>query len=93
VYDWIDQDLGNTTRPVKFVLGHAPAWSYCSNAPGYNGCINYGNNFVEDLLDPNERPRPHSICTPLTFSGQSCRMVCRRWSPTMTICSANYWSC
>lgn len=60
VYDWIDQDLANTTRPIKFVFGHEPAWSYCSNAPGYNGCINFGNNFTEDLLDPNERPRPHS---------------------------------
>ena len=60
VYDWIDQDLATTTRSIKFVFGHEPAWSYCSNAPGYNGCINFGNNFTEDLLDPNERPRPHS---------------------------------
>ncbi|MEZ4726070.1 MAG: Ig-like domain-containing protein [Caldilineaceae bacterium] len=60
LYNWIDQDLTATTRPIKLVIGHEPAWSFCSNAPGYNGCINYGNNFIEDLLDPNERPRPHS---------------------------------
>jgi cysteine-rich repeat protein len=60
MYDWIDQDLANTTRPIKFVLGHAPAWSYCSQAPGSNGCINYGNNFIEDLLDPGKRPRSHA---------------------------------
>ena len=60
MYEWLDQDLASTTRPIKFVFGHAQAWSYCSNAPGYNGCINFGNNFTEDLLDPNERPRPYS---------------------------------
>lgn len=60
MYDWIDQDLTSTNRSVKIVIGHEPAWSYCSNTPGNNGCINFGNNFVEDLLDPGERPRPHA---------------------------------
>jgi cysteine-rich repeat protein len=60
LYDWIDQDLSNTNRPIKIVIGHEPAWSYCSDVAGNNTCINYGNEFTEDLLDPGERPRPHS---------------------------------
>lgn len=60
MYDWIDQDLTNTNRPIKIVIGHEPAWSYCSNTPGYNACVNYGNEFTEDLLDPGVRPRPHA---------------------------------
>jgi cysteine-rich repeat protein len=57
MYNWIDQDLTATTRPIKIVIGHEPAWSYCSNAPGFNGCA---TDFPEDLLVPSERPRPHS---------------------------------
>lgn len=60
MYDWIDQDLTKTNRPLKIVIGHEPAWSYCSSTPGYNACINYGNEFTEDLLDPGARPRPHA---------------------------------
>ncbi|MCE7983553.1 MAG: hypothetical protein DYG89_20460 [Caldilinea sp. CFX5] len=60
LYTWIDQDLTATTRPIKIVIGHEPAWSYCSGTPGNNVCINYGNEFTEDLLDPGLRPRPHS---------------------------------
>jgi cysteine-rich repeat protein len=59
MYEWIDQDLTNTNRPIKIVVGHEPAWSYCGNAPGYNGCITY-NDFFEDYLNPGHRPRPHS---------------------------------
>lgn len=60
LYDWINQDLSNTTKPVKMVIGHEPAWSFCSDEGGNNGCINYGNDFTEDLLNPSLRPRPHS---------------------------------
>lgn len=63
LYEWIDQDLANTNRPIKIVVGHEPAWSYCSNTPGNNVCVNYGNDFTEDILDPGERPRPYDNAT------------------------------
>jgi len=61
---WIDQDLAATDRPIKFVFGHEPAWSYCSNRPGYGGSqcpVGHPDN-----LDPPYRPRPYSTTGPWT---------------------------
>lgn len=60
LHDWIDQDLAATDKRMKFVVGHVPAWPFCSEAPGHSTCISYGNDFGEDVLSPSERPRPHS---------------------------------
>ena len=62
--DWIDQDLASTDRPLKFVIGHEPAWSHCSNRAGYGGSscpIGHPDN-----LDPPFRPRPYSTTGPWT---------------------------
>ena len=55
---WIDQDLTQTTRPMRFVFGHEPAWSFCSNLGGYGG--DYCPVGTEDNQQPPYRPRPHS---------------------------------
>jgi cysteine-rich repeat protein len=58
LYTWIDQDLAQTTQPVKFVAGHEPAWPYCSSEPGYGGDFCPGTEV--DNLTPAFRPRPYS---------------------------------
>ncbi len=37
LHAWIDQDLSETDKPIRFVFGHEPAWSYCSELTGYGG--------------------------------------------------------
>jgi cysteine-rich repeat protein len=56
--DWIDQDLVQTDRPVRFVFGHEPAWSYCSTTPGCGG--DYCPGGYVDNQNPPRRPRPYS---------------------------------
>ena len=58
LYDWLAQDLTQTTKPIKFVFGHAPAWSYCSTVAGYGGNFCPTSNI--DNLNPANRPRPYS---------------------------------
>jgi len=55
---WIDEDLTQTTRPMRFVFGHEPAWSYCSDIPGSGG--DYCRVGSIDNQEPPYRPRPHS---------------------------------
>jgi hypothetical protein len=55
---WIDQDLAQTTQPVKFVAGHEPAWSYCSNLAGFGGDFCDSTNV--DNQTPASRVRPYS---------------------------------
>ena len=55
---WIDQDLENTDRDLKFVIGHEPAWSYCSSLAGYGGSFCPAGHI--DNLTPAYRPRPYS---------------------------------
>ncbi len=55
---WIDQDLAQTTKPIRFVFGHEPAWSYCSNVGGYGG--EYCPVGSIDNLSPAARARPYS---------------------------------
>lgn len=55
---WIDEDLAQTTKPMRFVFGHEPAWSYCSNVPGSGG--SYCPVGSIDNQSPAYRPRPHS---------------------------------
>jgi cysteine-rich repeat protein len=62
LYAWIDQDLSATDRPVRFLFGHEPAWSYCSNVEGSGG--QYCPPGHPDNLDPPRRPRPYSQFTP-----------------------------
>lgn len=69
LYDWIDQDLAATTQPIKVVIGHEPAWSYCSEVQGNNACVNFGNDFDEDMLVPGRRPRPYSPSGIAWFEG------------------------
>ena len=57
-YNWIDQDLAATTKPIKFVFGHEPAWSYCSNLDGYGGSFCPIGSV--DNQNPAYRPRPYS---------------------------------
>jgi cysteine-rich repeat protein len=56
--DWIDQDLAQTDRLIKFVFGHEPAWSYCTSEPGYGGDFCPVGSI--DNLNPAFRPRPYS---------------------------------
>ena len=58
LYQWVDQDLAQTTQPIKFVFGHEPAWSYCSNEPGYGGPYCDLSNI--DNQNPASRARPYS---------------------------------
>lgn len=58
LYDWIDRDLAASTKPLKFVFGHEPAWSYCSNLPGYGGDFCPADNI--DNQTPAYRTRPYS---------------------------------
>jgi cysteine-rich repeat protein len=58
VYQWIDQDLAQTTKPVKFVFGHEPAWSYCSDLSGFGG--DYCDQTNPDNQTPPNRTRPYS---------------------------------
>ena len=55
---WLEEDLTQTTRPVRFVFGHEPAWSFCSDLGGYGG--DYCPIGHEDNQEPPYRPRPHS---------------------------------
>ena len=57
-YNWIDSDLAATTKPIKFVFGHEPAWSYCSNLDGYGGSFCPIGSV--DNQNPAYRPRPYS---------------------------------
>jgi hypothetical protein len=59
---WIDQDLSQTSQPVKFVAGHEPAWSYCSSDPGYGGEFCPQDNI--DNQTPAARVRPYSTTGP-----------------------------
>ena len=43
---------------MKFVIGHEPAWSYCSSLAGYGGSFCPATNI--DNLTPAYRPRPYS---------------------------------
>jgi cysteine-rich repeat protein len=56
--NWIEQDLSGTERPVRFVFGHEPAWSYCSTTPGCGG--EYCPVGSVDNQNPPRRPRPYS---------------------------------
>jgi cysteine-rich repeat protein len=58
LYQWIDQDLAQSSKPMKFVFGHEPAWSYCSNAPGYGG--DFCPPTDQDNQTPGSRVRPYS---------------------------------
>jgi cysteine-rich repeat protein len=58
LYSWIDQDLARTTKPMKFVFGHEPAWSFCSNLGGYGG--EFCPLTDVDNQNPAFRPRPYS---------------------------------
>lgn len=58
LYSWIDQDLAETNMPIRFVFGHEPAWSYCSNLGGYGGEFCPIGHI--DNLDPPRRPRIYS---------------------------------
>ena len=58
LYQWVDQDLATTTQPIKFVFGHEPAWSYCSNLPGFGGDFCPTTNI--DNQTPASRVRPYS---------------------------------
>jgi len=62
LYQWIDQDLAQSTKPVKFVFGHEPAWSYCSDLPGYGGDFCPVTNI--DNQTPASRVRPYSTTGP-----------------------------
>jgi len=55
---WIDQDLAQSSKPVKFVFGHEPAWSYCSNQSGYGG--DFCPPTDQDNQTPGSRVRPYS---------------------------------
>lgn len=55
---WIDQDLAQSSKPVKFVFGHEPAWSYCSNESGYGG--DFCPPTDQDNQTPSTRVRPYS---------------------------------
>jgi cysteine-rich repeat protein len=58
IYQWVDQDLSQTTQPIKFVFGHEPAWSYCSNLAGYGG--DFCDQTNVDNQTPPARTRPYS---------------------------------
>jgi cysteine-rich repeat protein len=58
LYQWIDQDLAQTSKPLKFVFGHEPAWSFCSNLGGYGG--EFCPLSDVDNQNPAFRPRPYS---------------------------------
>ena len=58
LYQWVDQDLTETTQPIKFVFGHEPAWSYCSNLSGFGGDFCLDTNI--DNQTPASRMRPYS---------------------------------
>ena len=62
LYDWIDQDLAQTTRPLKFVFGHEPAWSYCSTENGFGGTSCPVGSL--DNQNPPQRRRPYSSLGP-----------------------------
>jgi hypothetical protein len=58
LYDWIDQDLFLTDRPIKFAFGHEGAWPFCSILPDCGGedCpVGHPDN-----QNPPYRPRPYS---------------------------------
>jgi cysteine-rich repeat protein len=55
IHDWVDQDLGQTNKPFKFVFGHTPIWSYCSTVGGYGG--EYCPIGHPDNQDPPNRTR------------------------------------
>jgi cysteine-rich repeat protein len=58
LHDWVDQDLAATDKPIKFVFGHEPAWSYCSNLEGKGGSSCPSGSI--DNQDPPYRQRPYS---------------------------------
>jgi cysteine-rich repeat protein len=62
LYNWIDADLAATDRPARFVFGHEPAWSYCSDQAGYGGTACPGGHI--DNQTPYYRPRPYSAMGP-----------------------------
>ena len=57
---WIDQDLENTDRDLKFVIGHEPAWSYCSSLAGYGGSFCPAGHIdnLTPAFGPGPIPRP-----------------------------------
>ena len=55
---WIDADLSATDKPLKFVVGHEPAWPFCSSLGGYGGSFCPSTNL--DNQTPAYRPRPYS---------------------------------
>ena len=59
LFEWMDQDLAASDKPIKFVVGHEPAWSYCSSRAGYGGSSCPVGH--EDNLDPANRQRPGSL--------------------------------
>ena len=63
LYDWIDQDLSHTTKPLKFVFGHESAWPRCSSEDGYGGS-QFCPASNPDNMTPAYRPRPYSALGP-----------------------------
>ena len=88
--DWIDNDLANTDRELKFVFGHEPAWAYCSSLGGYGGA--YCPAGHPDNLTPPYRPRPYST------TGDWTQPYGRHWQDSLsgTVCPAGsrdaFWS-
>ena len=75
LYDWVDADLAQTTQPLKFVFGHEPTWSFCSNLSGFGapGCTLQN----PDNQNPPYRQRPYS---PL---GQWLQPFGRHWGDSL----------
>ena len=58
LYNWVNDDLAATDKPIRFVFGHEPAWSYCSDLAEYGGDACPKGSV--DNQNPPFRLRPYS---------------------------------